>query len=162
MPLFHVGGYTIIFRSVLHGSGIVLHPRFDPNLVSLSLDNDSVTLASFVPTMLTDVLEARDGRPLDPKVRLILLGGGQPPAQLVAAIRKRRLPVLLTYGMTETCSLVAVSNVLEPWAEPSYQAILPSDVAVTKPGKGDVVELAGPGEVGEVRKPQIHGDVSER
>ena len=150
MPLFHVGGYTIIFRSVLHGSGIVLHQRFDPNLVSSSLDNDGVTLASFVPTMLADVLEARGGRPLDPKVRLIFLGGGQPPAQLVAAIRKRRLPVLLTYGMTETCSLVAVSNVLESSAGPSYQAVLPSHVAVTKPGKGNGVELASPGEVGEV------------
>ena len=150
MPLFHVGGYTIIFRSVLHGSGIVLHPRFEPKLVSLSLDNDGVTLASFVPTMLTDVLEARSGRPLDPRVRLIFLGGGQPPAQLVAAIRKRRLPVLLTYGMTETCSQVALSNVLESSTGPSYQALLPSDVAVTKPGKGDRVELAGPGEVGVV------------
>ena len=150
MPLFHVGGYAIIFRSVLHGSAIVLHPRFDPNLVSLSLDNDGVTLASFVPTMLTDVLETRGGRPLDPRVRLIFLGGGQPPAQLVATIRKRGLPVLLTYGMTETCSQVAVSNVLEPSAGISYRAILPSDVAVTKPGKGGLVELAGPGEVGEV------------
>jgi o-succinylbenzoate---CoA ligase len=150
MPLFHVGGYTIIFRSVLHGGAIVLHPRFDPKLVSLSLDDDGVTLASFVPAMLTEVLEARGGRPLDPRVRLIFLGGGQPPAQLVAAIRTRRLPVLLTYGMTETCSQVAVANVPDSSAGPSYRAILPSDVAVTKPGEGDLVELAGPGEVGEV------------
>jgi o-succinylbenzoate---CoA ligase len=150
MPLFHVGGYTIIFRSVLHGSAIVLHPRFDPKLVSMSLDKDGVTLASFVPTMLTDVLEARGGRPLDPRVRLIFLGGGHPPASLVAAIRKKRLPVLLTYGMTETCSQVAVSNVLESSAGPSYQAVLPSDVVVTKPGTGNRVELSAPGEVGEV------------
>jgi o-succinylbenzoate---CoA ligase len=150
MPLFHVGGYAIIFRSVLHGSAIVLHPRFDPKLVSLSLDDDGVTLASFVPTMLTDLLEARGGRPLHPRVRLIFLGGGQPPAQLVAAIRKRRLPVLLTYGMTETCSQVAISNVPESSTGPSYRAILPTDVAVTRPGKGDLLELAGPGEVGEV------------
>jgi O-succinylbenzoic acid--CoA ligase len=148
MPLFHVGGYTIIFRSLLHGSGIVLHPRFDPKLVSLSLD-DGVTLASFVPTMLAAVLEARRGRPLDPRVRLIFLGGGQPPAQLVAAVRKGRLPVLLTYGMTETCSQVAVSNLLSSTG-PSYSPIIPSDLIVTKPGKGDRVELADPGEVGEV------------
>jgi O-succinylbenzoic acid--CoA ligase len=150
MPLFHVGGYTIIFRSVLQGGSIVLHSRFDPKLVSTSLDDDGVTLASFVPKMLTDVLEVRGGRPFDPKIRVIFLGGGQPPAQLVAAIRKRRLPVLLTYGMTETCSQVAVSDLLESSAAPSYHAILPSDVAVTKPGKGVLVELAAPREVGEV------------
>jgi O-succinylbenzoic acid--CoA ligase len=150
MPLFHVGGYSILFRSVLHGSGIVLHPKFEAKRVSLSLDNDGVTLASFVPTMLTDVLEARGGKPLNPRVRLILLGGGQPPALLVTEIRKRRLPVLLTYGMTETCSLVALSNVWSSAVGPAYQAVLPSEIAVTKPGKKRRVELANLGEVGEV------------
>ena len=58
--------------------------------------------------------------------------------------------MLLTYGMTETCSQVAVSNVWSPSAGISYRAILPSEVAVTKPGKEGPVELAGPGEVGEV------------
>ena len=150
MPLFHVGGYAIIFRSVLHGSGIVLHPRFDPKLVSRSLDDDGITLASFVPTMLTEVLEARGGKPLDPRVRLIFLGGGQPPAPLVAAIRKRRLPVLLTYGMTETCSQVAVSNVWMSAEGPAYQSVFPSEVAVMRPGTKGRVAFAGPGEVGEV------------
>ena len=150
MPLFHVGGYAILFRSVLHGSGVVLHPRFDPKRVSLSLDNDGVTLASFVPTMLTAVLEARGGKPLDPKVRLIFLGGGQPPAGLVAAVRERRLPVLLTYGMTETCSQVALSSVSSSPAGPAYRSVFPSEVAVTKPGKKGKLELAEPGEAGEV------------
>lgn len=151
MPLFHVGGYTIVFRSVLHGSGVVLHPRFDPKRVSLSLDNDGITLVSFVPAMLTAVLEARGGKPLDPKVRLIFLGGGQPPAGLVAAVRERRLPVLLTYGMTETCSQVALSSLSSSLAGPVYQSVFPSEVAVvTRPGKKGGVELASPGEVGEV------------
>ena len=150
MPLFHVGGYAILFRSVLHGSGVVLHPRFDPKRVSRSLDNDGVTLASFVPTMLTAVLEARGGKPLDPKVRLIFLGGGQPPAGLVAAVRERRLPVLLTYGMTETCSQVALSRVSTSPAGPAYRSVFPSEVAVTRPGRRGKLELADPGEAGEV------------
>jgi O-succinylbenzoic acid--CoA ligase len=150
LPLFHVGGYAIIFRAVLHGSGIVVHQKFDPGLVSRSLDSDGITLASFVPTMLSEVLEARGGKPLDPRVRLIFLGGGQPPAPLVAAIRKRRLPVLLTYGMTETCSQVAVSKVLMSSEGPAYQAILPSEVAVVRPATKGRVSFAEPGEVGEV------------
>jgi O-succinylbenzoic acid--CoA ligase len=150
MPLFHVGGYTIVFRSVLHGSGIVLHPRFEPERVSMSLDDDGITLASFVPTMLTDVLEARKGKPLDPRVRLIFVGGGRPPARLLAAIKKRRLPVLLTYGMTETCSQVAVSNDWTSSRGPAYNPVLPSEIAVMRSaGRGRVV-LASPGEVGEV------------
>jgi O-succinylbenzoic acid--CoA ligase len=150
MPLFHVGGYTIIFRSVLHGSGMVLHPRFDPRRVSRSLDNDGITLVSFVPKMLSDVLEVRGANPLNPKVRSIFLGGGQPPAHLLAVISKRRLPVLLTYGMTETCSQVAVSDALTSSRGPTYQPLLPSDVAVTRPGTKGRVEFASPGDVGEI------------
>jgi o-succinylbenzoate---CoA ligase len=150
LPLFHVGGYTIIFRSLLHGSGIVLNPSFDPTLASRSLDRDGITLASFVPTMLVELLKARGGKPLDPKFRLIFLGGGQPPAHLVAAIRKRRLPVLLTYGMTETCSQVAVSNASMSSEGPIYQPLIPSEVAVVKPGAKNRVAFASLGEEGEV------------
>jgi len=150
MPLFHVGGYAIIFRSVLHGSGIVLHPKFEPKLVSRSLDGDGITLASFVPTMLSEILEARGGKPLDPRVRTIFLGGGQPPASLVAAIRKRRLPVLLTYGMTETCSQVAVSSAWMSSEGPAYQPVLPSEVAVMRSPTKRRVAFADAGEVGEV------------
>jgi o-succinylbenzoate---CoA ligase len=160
MPLFHVGGYTIIFRSVIHGSAIVLHPRFDPERVSLSLDQDGITLASLVPTMFAEVLEARGKRPLDPRIRLIFLGGGQPPAHLVAAIRRRRLPVLLTYGMTETCSQVAVSDVRSPSSSgPAYRSMFPSEVAITKPGTKGRVEFAEQGEVGDVavRGPTLFG-----
>ncbi|HUH99547.1 MAG TPA: AMP-binding protein [Nitrososphaerales archaeon] len=150
MPLFHVGGYAVIFRSVLYGSSVVVHPKFDAKAVSLSLDNDDVTLASFVPTMLTDVLEARGGKPLSSKVRLLFIGGGMPDHTLVAAIRLRRLPALLTYGMTETCSQVAVSR---PWISrdgPSYEAVFPNEIVVTKPGSKKAVTQLPPGEVGEV------------
>ena len=154
MPLFHVGGYTIIFRSVLHGSGIVVHDRFDAGRVSRSLDDDAITMASFVPTMLSEVLEARGGKPLGPRLRMVFLGGGPPPAQLLAVIRKRRLPVLLTYGMTETCSQVALSDPLESSGRPVYRQAFPSEVAVVKPGTGRGLSFAGPGEAGEVA---VHG-----
>ena len=150
MPLFHVGGYAILFRSLLQGSGIVLHPRFDPKRVSLSLDNDEITLVSFVPTMLTELLEARGRKPLRPRVRTIFLGGDQAPPTLVTAIRERRLPVLLTYGMTETCSHVAVSNAWSSSDGPAYLPILPTEVSVTRRGRKGKVEFAKEGEVGEV------------
>jgi o-succinylbenzoate---CoA ligase len=150
LPLFHVGGYSIVFRSVLHGSGVVLHRRFDPKRVLLSLDNDRITLASFVPKMLADILEARGGTPFPSGLRAIFLGGGQPPARLLAAAKKRKLPVLLTYGMTETCSQVALSGTSSSPGGPAYLPMFPSEVVVTKPGKGGGLELAGPGELGEV------------
>ena len=57
MPLYHVGGYTILFRSVLHGSSVILHPGFDASRVVEALDRDGITLVSLVPTMMSRVLE---------------------------------------------------------------------------------------------------------
>jgi o-succinylbenzoate---CoA ligase len=170
MPLFHVGGYAIIFRSVIQGSGIILHPGFDPKLVSASFDEDRVTLASFVPTMLLDLLEVRGDKPLDARVRAIFVGGGPPPLNLLTAVRERQLPALFTYGMTETCSQVAVSpSPLSPLpgvagavagasgavvaGGPVYLSLFPSELEVFSstnraPKKG--LRVAEEGEVGEV------------
>lgn len=145
MPLFHVGGYSIIFRSLLYGSGLVIHESFDPARVSASLDDDRVTLVSFVPTMLTDVLAARGEAPAPSSLRAIFLGGGKPPAALVAAIRRKRLPVLLTYGMTETCSQVALCDA----SGDAYSPLLPSEVAVAS-GSTRRLAFAPPGEPGEI------------
>lgn len=150
MPLFHVGGYTIIFRSVLHGSGIVVHDRFDAGRASRSLDDDGITMASFVPTMLSEVLEAHGAKEMGPRLRVVFLGGGPPPARLLAVIRKRRLPVLLTYGMTETCSQVALSDPRQSSGRPVYRQTFPSEVAVLRPGGGRGLSFARPGEAGEV------------
>lgn len=149
LPLFHVGGYTVLFRSLLHGSGLVLHPRFEPERVSLSLDNDGVTLASFVPTMLGDLLKARGEKPLPPGLRLIFLGGAQPPPHLVSDIIRRNLPVLLTYGMTETCSQVAVSDDWEGEGGLAHLPLFPSELLVARVLRGRV-RPSPPGEHGEV------------
>ena len=169
MPLFHVGGYSIIFRSLLYGNGVVLQPSFDPIRVSRSLDEDGITLVSFVPTMLSELLDARRTNPLSPRVRAIFLGGGQPPTQLLSAIKRRRLPVLLTYGMTETCSQVAVADVADQPEPFTYRPLLPTSLAVMKLGTKNRVAFAKHGEVGEVavrgptvfsgywRKPKLTG-----
>lgn len=111
MPLFHVGGYTIIFRSVLHGSSIVVHSKFDAAAVSRSIDKDGITLVSLVPTMLENLLRARNGRSFPGNLRLIFLGGSHTPPSLMRQIERKKLPVLLTYGMTESCSQIAISTV---------------------------------------------------
>jgi len=150
LPLFHIGGYAIIFRALVSGSSIVLHPRFNAKEVSRSLDEEAITLASMVPTMLTEVLEARGGRPFGPRIRAIFLGGGQPPAELLSLAKQRRLPLLLTYGMTETCSQVATSDFRSRSPRPVYRPLPPAEVSVVRTGKGGRTEPASPGAVGEI------------
>ena len=107
MPLFHVGGLSILLRSALYGSAAILHERFDPDAVNLALDEEGVTLVSWVPTMLERVLAARGGRRAPRSLRCVLLGGGPAPRDLIERARSQGFPIAATYGLTEASSQVA-------------------------------------------------------
>ncbi len=107
MPLFHVGGLSILLRSALYGSAAILHERFDPDRVNRALDEEEVTLVSWVPTMLERVLAARGGRRAPRSLRCALLGGGPAPRGLIERARSQGFPVAATYGLTEASSQVA-------------------------------------------------------
>ena len=97
LPLAHVGGLAIIVRCLIARRPIVLASPFDPIA-------EVATLASWVPTQLADILD-RDRRL--PRLRAVLLGGAPCPRTLRAAASARGLPILTTYGMTETWGQVA-------------------------------------------------------
>jgi O-succinylbenzoic acid--CoA ligase len=104
MPLFHVGGLTILFRSVIHGSTVYLQPRFDADAAYTLMDQERITLVSVVPTMLHRLLELPTDAPTS--LRLALLGGAPARRDLLDRARHRGYPVVPTYGMTETCSQI--------------------------------------------------------
>jgi len=107
LPIFHVGGLSIATRSVLAGTSVLLHTRFDPEALSRDLDTQPVTLVSLVPTMLARLLEVRGHRPAPPGLRAVLLGGGPAAPELLARARRAGWPVAPTYGLTEAASQVA-------------------------------------------------------
>ncbi len=109
LPVFHVGGLAILIRSALYGTAVVVHERFEPDSAASALGGGEVTLASLVPTMLQRVLEAgvRPARGL----RAVLVGGAAAQESLLARAAARGLPVVRTYGMTETASQVATAPV---------------------------------------------------
>jgi len=107
MPLYHVGGLSILLRSALYGSSAILHERFDPEAINRVLDEDGVTLVSWVPTMLERVLAARGERRAPRSLRCVLLGGGPAPRELLERARSQGFPIAATYGLTEASSQVA-------------------------------------------------------
>jgi O-succinylbenzoic acid--CoA ligase len=105
LPLFHVGGLAILVRALLAGQKVILEPRFDPVRVSAILMEGQATLVSLVPTMLGRVLETDPG-PYR-RVRAVLVGGGPASSDLLEKAEAMGLPVLPTYGMSETTSQIA-------------------------------------------------------
>ncbi|HEX3801299.1 MAG TPA: AMP-binding protein [Solirubrobacteraceae bacterium] len=107
MPLAHVGGLSILLRSTLYASTVVLHERFDTEAVLAELMDPAraITLVSLVPTMLARLLDAGLHNP--PTLRWVLLGGGPIPPGMLARAAAAAVPVAPTYGMTEGCSQIA-------------------------------------------------------
>ncbi len=107
LPFFHVGGLSILYRTALAGCASAILPRFSRESVLPLVREGRVTLLSLVPTMLADLIR---GDP-DNQLRLakaIILGGAAVDDSLRREIAARRLPVLTSYGMTETASMITL------------------------------------------------------
>jgi o-succinylbenzoate---CoA ligase len=104
MPLTHVGGLSILMRSVICATTAVLHQGFDTKAVldELMSPERRITMVSLVPTMLSRLLDAGLSRP--PTLRWALVGGGPIPVPLLERAAAAGVPVAPTYGMTEGCS----------------------------------------------------------
>ncbi len=107
LPLTHVGGLSILVRSVIAGTTVLLHERWDTEAVLLGLDD--ATIVSLVPTTLQRLLDAGLREP--PALRWALLGGAPIPPRLLERAREAKVPVAPTYGLTEACSQVATNGV---------------------------------------------------
>ena len=105
LPLFHVGGLAILLRSAIYATTAVVHGGFEVDAAMRALTTGEVTLVSLVPTMLRRLRNA--GFDQAPALRAALLGGGPVPRDLLEWAVARGLPVLQTYGMTETGSQIA-------------------------------------------------------
>ncbi len=110
LPLYHLGGMSILLRSLIYGSAIDLMPAapFDVDQVNQKLSDRPITLVSLVPTMLQRLLDAKT-RPWNPYLRLILLGGEAPSPRLLQRCIADEIPMATSYGLTETASQVATA-----------------------------------------------------
>ncbi len=147
LPLFHVGGLSIILRSLLYGTAVDLMPKFDIDQVNQALTHRPITLVSLVPTMLSRLLDARR-EAWNPKLRLVLLGGGAPSPELVARCVDEDIPLATTYGLSEASSQVATATLQQVVDKPASvgKPLMFTQVRVVDEQNAD----ARPHEVGEI------------
>jgi O-succinylbenzoic acid--CoA ligase len=135
--LSHVGGLSILVRSAIHATTVVLHPGWDTTTVAHALADDAITAVSLVPTTLARLLEA-EARP-GPSLRCVLVGGAPLPQALAARGLAAGFPIAHTYGLTEACSQVATSPVGEP-----ETTGLPLDGTQVRIAPGGEILVSGP------------------
>jgi O-succinylbenzoic acid--CoA ligase len=101
LPATHIAGIQVLVRSLVSGTDPVLADRADAQAVA----DCGCAHVSFVPTQLRRLLDERAGDISTPLAGFssVLLGGAAAPPGLLEAARAARVPVVTTYGMTETC-----------------------------------------------------------
>ncbi len=105
LPIFHMGGLGVIYRSVSYGSGIYLSPEFDAEQCADILNsNPEVRYASLVPTQLKRMIPHI--YPDQHHLKAVLIGGGPIPATLLKMAKEKSIPAIGSYGMTETCGQI--------------------------------------------------------
>ncbi len=104
LPLVHIGGLSVLLRCVRAGASVVLQESFDaPSLVD-DLHRHQVTHISLVPAMLAQLLDTAKEPPQSLQVALV--GGAPLDSVLASKALAAGWPVWVTYGMTETASML--------------------------------------------------------
>jgi o-succinylbenzoate---CoA ligase len=132
LPLYHVGGLSILFRCLLAGATVALpHPGTSPGESIASL---GVTHVSLVSTQLSRLL--RESADLV-GLQAVLMGGGPVPPSLVDEALARGLPLHTSYGLTEMASQVTTTP---PGASPEQlrtagRALPKREVSISENGE---------------------------
>lgn len=114
LPLNHVGGLSVILRSLLYHSAVFKMDTFDTEqVITFLTENTLFQAASMVPTMLHRLLNHSDFR-IHKEIEAILLGGGAITPSLLKKSTDKGLPIITSYGMTETCAQIAANPILKP------------------------------------------------
>ncbi len=140
LPVYHVGGLAILVRSARQQTAMYPEPSFDPIRAAGLLVDGAATLGSLVAPMLRSILAVEPGPYRG--VKALLIGGGAAPLDLLTQAAEVGLPVLPTYGMTETASQIA-TRPLSEGLRPGLSAV-PVPGARVRIAADGVIEVDGP------------------
>lgn len=134
LPMFHIGGLSILLRSLFNGTAVTILNRFNEDTVLSYINEGKVNMVSMVPTMLRRIIDRIENH----KLRVMLLSGEFIDDELVRKAIKINIPVYKSYGMTETTSQIISFNVMENMDKlSSVGKPLKSVVVTIRPGESN-------------------------
>ncbi len=104
LPVYHVSGLMQALRSWVGGGQVAIAP-FKQIETASSLVPVQSRYISLVPTQLERLIRAQKGSWLS-QFQAVFLGGAPPWPSLLDRARALKIPLCLSYGMTETAAMV--------------------------------------------------------
>ena len=109
LPLFHVGGLSILARSFLSDSlYFINNQKWNPVQFSQQLKEHQIAFTSLVPAQVYDLIFLKIRSPSC--LKAIVVGGGKLHPHLYQKAREFNWPLLPSYGLTEMSSQVATAE----------------------------------------------------
>lgn len=146
LPFYHIGGFSIITRTLLAGASMVIPDSSDIKDFIKSIKKFKPTLASFVGAQLKKLLDEK----IIPynEIKNILIGGGFVDDALTDTAINQGWKISKVYGSSEVSSFVAAitSDELIGKIKSSGKAIPPHEVLIVNENR----EILPPNSVGEI------------
>jgi O-succinylbenzoic acid--CoA ligase len=147
LPFNHIAGFSIITRSLLFGSSIIIPDNHQTDSLIKAMKKFKPTLCSLVPTQLSRIMEK--GEEPNEELRKVLLGGGYISTRLVTDAINSGWNIIKVYGSTETASFVTALSEEEFYEKPQSvgKALNPNNIIIVSDSKftlpwGEVGEIA--------------------
>ncbi len=163
-PMFHLGAGSRVFAALVNAGHMVIVEKFDPVLVMQVIQTHRITSVTFVPTMLSMIMNHPDYDPHNlSTLRLICYGAAPMPIGLIerAVAELPHARFGQSYGMTETSPVLTILGPEhhDPAGEHPErlksvgQPLVYSDLRIVDENDRPL----GPGETGEIviRGPQV-------
>ena len=141
LPLFHVGGLSIVFRSACNAAAVTIQNTFDKEHISTLLDKNNVSCVSLVPTMLKRLLSYRDQKSWSSSLRCIIIGGARSNKNDLDHSAQLGCRPVCSYGLSEFASQVATQRVP---ATHNKNCGAPIDGVEIRIDQGQRIALRGP------------------
>jgi O-succinylbenzoic acid--CoA ligase len=104
LPFYHIGGFSIITRALLHNTSIIIPKSLDTSSLKDAFKKYKPNYCSLVPTQLKRLLEA--GVKPNKELKNVLVGGGVIDQKLISNAIEKDWHLTIAYGSTETASFI--------------------------------------------------------
>jgi fatty-acyl-CoA synthase len=109
-PMFHVHAWGIPYIATYLGVKQVYPGRYQPAALSALVRDEGVTFSHCVPTILSMILRDSSAAAIDFSNWKVVIGGSALPKALAREAFDRGIDIFAGYGMSETCPVLAVSQ----------------------------------------------------
>lgn len=114
LTISRIGGLAIAYRAAICGAHMSFSEELSVKELEKIIRSSKITHISLVPVQLQELLKNQESISHLKKMTCILLGGAAASESLLRQIEEHNIPVLTTYGMTETSSHISLARLDDP------------------------------------------------